>query len=101
MITDGILGVRFWRQQRGISLETIAAATKLSVRHLEAIESGEFGRLPGGIYNTSYIKQYARAIDFDEADLLAYYRDFCNPAASANETRRTPPRTSTPLLQHS
>jgi cytoskeletal protein RodZ len=101
VISDGILGVRVWRQKRGISLETIAASTKLSVRHLEAIETGEFGRLPGGIYNTSYIKQYARAIDFDEADLLAYYRDFCNPGASASEATRTPPHGSTPLLQHS
>lgn len=80
---DGILGVRIWRQERGISLETIAASTKLSVRHLEAIESGDFNRLPGGIYNTNYIKQYARAIEFDEGDLLAYYRDFCNLALSA------------------
>lgn len=96
---EGILGVRVWRQQRGISLETIAASTKLSVRHLEAIEAGEFNRLPGGIYNTSYIKQYARAIQFDEADLLAYYRDACNPATPIG-TNRTPPPVSRPLFQH-
>jgi cytoskeletal protein RodZ len=69
----GILGLRAWRQRKGISLTTIAAATKLSVSQLEAIESGDFGKLPGGIYNTSYIKQYARAIEFDEAEILAYY----------------------------
>ena len=62
-----------WRQRKGISLEAIAASTKLSVRHLDAIESGDFRKLPGGIYNTSYIRQYARAIDFDEDDILAYY----------------------------
>lgn len=95
---EGILGVRVWRQQRGISLQAIAASTKLSVRHLEAIESGEFNRLPGGIYNTSYIKQYARAIDFDEADLLAYYRDFCNPVPSPSGA--APPPISGALFQH-
>ncbi|MGA2714693.1 MAG: helix-turn-helix transcriptional regulator [Bryobacteraceae bacterium] len=83
-MTEGILGVRDWRQQRGISLETIAASTKLSVRQLEAIEAGEFNRLPGGIYNTNYIRQYARAIDFDEGDLLAFYQDSCNPQSSAS-----------------
>ncbi len=99
MTKDGILGVRVWRQQRGISLEAIAASTKLSVRHLEAIESGEFSRLPGGIYNTSYIKQYARAIDFDEGDLLAYYRDICNLAVATGGADRAP-RISGPAFQH-
>lgn len=96
---EGILGVRVWRQQRGISLEAIASSTKLSVRHLEAIEAGEFSRLPGGIYNTSYIKQYARAIDFDEADLLAYYQDACNPATPIGGNR-TPSDVTRPLFQH-
>lgn len=68
-----ILGLREWRRNKGIALETIAQATKLSVRVLEAIECGDFRKLPGGIYNTNYIRQYARAIEFDEAALLAYY----------------------------
>jgi cytoskeletal protein RodZ len=68
-----ILGLRKWRQRKGISLESIAQNTKLSVRHLQAIESGDFRKLPGGIYNTNYIRQYARAIGFDEAKLLGFY----------------------------
>ena len=68
-----ILGLRDWRRSKGIGLESIAQATKLSVRILEAIECGDFRKLPGGIYTTNYIKQYARAIGFDEAALLAYY----------------------------
>ena len=101
MKDTSILGVKIWRQKKGISLETIAASTKLSVRQLEAIESGDFSRLPGGIYNTNYIKQYARAIEFDEIDLLAFYRESCAPAttAAANE-ERPPSRFSRLLLQH-
>jgi cytoskeletal protein RodZ len=68
-----VLGLANIRGNRGISLEQIAAATKISVRSLEAIERGDFRKLPGGIYNTSYIRQYARAIDYDESILLAYY----------------------------
>jgi cytoskeletal protein RodZ len=97
MNETGILGVKVWRRQKGISLESIAASTKLSVRQLEAIEAGEFSRLPGGIYNTNYIKQYARAIDFDEADLLAFYQDFCKPPARDD---RPQSRISGPLFQH-
>ncbi len=61
------------RKARGISLQQISSDTKITVRCLQAIESGEFKKLPGGIYSTSYIRQYARAIDLDETELLAYY----------------------------
>lgn len=68
-----VLGLATIRRNRGISLEQIAESTKISVRSLQAIEQGEFRKLPGGIYNTSYIRQYARAIDYDEAAILAVY----------------------------
>ena len=70
---NSVLGLATIRRNRGISLEQIAASTKISVRALEAIEHGDFRKLPGGIYNTSYIRQYARAIEFDETEILAYY----------------------------
>lgn len=73
---DSLLGLTTIRRNRGISLEQIADSTKISVRSLEAIERGDFRKLPGGIYNTSYIRQYARAIDYDESAILAiYYRE--------------------------
>lgn len=68
-----VLGLATIRRNRGISLEQIAEATKISIRSLAAIEQGEFQKLPGGIYNTSYIRQYARAIDYDESAILSYY----------------------------
>ena len=73
-----VLGLATIRRNRGISLEQIAASTKISVRSLQAIEQGEFRKLPGGIYNTSYIRQYARAIDYDESAILAVYHRFMN-----------------------
>jgi|ERR1017187_6209126 cytoskeletal protein RodZ len=71
---QSVLGLATIRRNRGISLEQIAESTKISVRLLEAIERGEFRKLPGGIYNTSYIRQYARAIDYDEAAILSVYQ---------------------------
>ena len=69
-----VLGLASIRRNRGLSLEQISQSTKISVRSLQAIEQGDFKKLPGGIYNTSYIRQYARAIEFDESELLAYYQ---------------------------
>ena len=62
------------RQSKGISLEQISNMTKLRVSTLKAIEDANFDVLPGGIYNISYIRQYARAIDADETYLLHLYR---------------------------
>ena len=70
---NSVLGLASIRRNRGVSLEQISQNTKISVRALQAIEDGDFKKLPGGIYNTSYIRQYARAIEFDEFELLAYY----------------------------
>jgi hypothetical protein len=62
------------RQSKGISLEQISNMTKLRVSTLKAIEDANFDVLPGGIYNISYIRQYARAIDANESYLLQLYR---------------------------
>jgi cytoskeletal protein RodZ len=61
------------RHQKGISLRQIAESTKIGVRYLEAIECGQFGKLPGGFYNVSYIRQYAQAIEASEVELLECY----------------------------
>jgi cytoskeleton protein RodZ len=61
------------RKRKAVSLEEISKATKIGMRSLQAIEAGEFQKLPGGVYSTSYIRQYARAIDFDETQILELY----------------------------
>jgi cytoskeletal protein RodZ len=70
---NSVLGLATIRRNRGISLEQIAESTKIALRSLQAIERGEFRKLPGGIYNTSYIRQYAKAIDYDESAILEVY----------------------------
>jgi cytoskeletal protein RodZ len=62
------------RHKRGVSLHDIAASTKIGVNYLRAIEEGDFDKLPGGVYAASYLRQYAQAIDYDEEELLEYYR---------------------------
>ncbi len=81
---NSLLALSTIRKNRGISLQQIADSTKISIRSLEAIERGEFQKLPGGIYSTSYIRQYARAIDYDESALLAVY---FKKSGTAGETR--------------
>ena len=54
------------RISSGVSLEQISEITKISVRWLEVIESEEFGKLPGGVFAISWLRQYARCTCFDE-----------------------------------
>jgi cytoskeletal protein RodZ len=80
------------RRNRGISLQQIADQTKISLRSLEAIEQGDYRKLPGGIYNTSYIKQYARAIDYDESEILSAYHRAMNAASTPSTGGSKPDR---------
>jgi cytoskeletal protein RodZ len=89
---DSVLGLATIRRNRGISLAQIAESTKISLRSLEAIERGDFKKLPGGIYNTSYIRQYARAIDYDESAILSYYHQTTRNGAKPDEKEEAPGR---------
>ena len=64
-----------WRKRNGVSLSAIAAATKISVRYLEAIERRKFNSLPGGAYGVNYVRQYAEAIHYDANMLVEQYRE--------------------------
>ena len=69
-VRSGIPDLAAIRTRRGVSLSEISATTKIRASYLEAIENGDFGELPGGLYTKSYIRQYAKAIDLDEAAIL-------------------------------
>ena len=59
------------RRMRGLSLAEIANTTRLSPRHLEAIDEGRFADLPVGIYARSYVRAFADAVGLDTAELAA------------------------------
>jgi cytoskeleton protein RodZ len=54
------------RESRGIALEQITEATKISSRHLVALEHDEFRALPGGVFNKGIVRSYARVVGLDE-----------------------------------
>jgi len=61
------------RELRGVSLEEIAAATRISTRFLEALENEQWDRLPGGAFNRGFIRSIARFLGIDEDGLVAEY----------------------------
>jgi cytoskeletal protein RodZ len=71
-----------FRKRAGVSLEEIVQRTKISSRFLQAIEDEQFDQLPGGIFSTSYLRQYAAAIGYDEEALISYYIQKSNPSSA-------------------
>jgi cytoskeleton protein RodZ len=61
------------REMRGITLDEIAESTKISRRHLEALEKEDFDSLPGGIFNRGFVRSYARYLGIDEDQAVADY----------------------------
>jgi len=58
---------------RGVSLEEISAATRISTRFLEALENDQWDQLPGGVFNRGFIRSVARFLGLDEDNLVAEY----------------------------
>jgi len=100
--------LRLARQELGIPLRQISDQTRISVRYLEAIESNDYKRLPGGIFNRSFVRSYAKCIGFDEKEAVeSYTRYMREQGDSGDEVTTTPyhakvytdtPATRSPVL---
>ena len=66
--------LRLAREAAGLSLADVATRTRITQRHLEAIEKSDFSELPGRTYVTGFARAYARAVDLPEAEIGASVR---------------------------
>ncbi len=68
-------GLKAERERRGIALDDIAVATRVSVRNLHALEAEQFAELPGGVFNRGIVRAYARFCGLDEDVTVTAYSD--------------------------
>lgn len=61
------------RELRQISLREVSEATKISLRHLEALERNEFDQLPGGVFNRGFVRAFADFIGVSPEDMVNAY----------------------------
>jgi cytoskeleton protein RodZ len=80
------------REMRGITLDEISESTKISRRHLEALEKEDFDSLPGGVFNRGFVRAYARFLGLDEEQAVADY--------AAVTAEQAPPPDQFPLEVH-
>jgi len=77
--------LRIAREERGVPLREVADQTRISIHYLEAIEANDFNRLPGGIFNRSFLKAYARYVKFDEKEALESYTRYMRAQGDTGE----------------
>lgn len=75
MMSMGQFGyeLRRERESRGIPLGSITGVTKISERHLVALEEERFDVLPGGVLSKGMVRGYARAVGLDEDAWVGRY----------------------------
>ena len=66
--------LRLAREAAGLSLADVATRTRITQRHLAAIEKSDYSELPGRTYATGFARAYARAVDLPEAEIGASVR---------------------------
>lgn len=66
--------LRLAREAAGLSLADVATRTRITQRHLLAIEKSDFSELPGRTYVTGFARAYARAVELPEVEIGASIR---------------------------
>jgi len=69
------------REEKGITLKEIADATRISLRHMQNLESGHYKDLPGGIYNRAFLRAYCEHLGIDTEQILRRYAAETTPTA--------------------
>lgn len=63
------------REKASMSLEDVAGKTRITIRHLEALESSEHHKLPGKTYIIGFAKAYARTLGLDDSEIANQLRE--------------------------
>jgi len=57
------------REALGLSTAEIARRTRVTIRHIEALEAGDYSALPGRPYAIGFAKAYARAVGLGDTEI--------------------------------
>lgn len=69
------------REKRGLSLQQVAATTKISARVLDALERNDISKLPGGIFSRSFVRAYSREVGLDPEETVERFINSFPPEA--------------------
>jgi len=76
------------RELRELEREELAAATRLGVGVIEALESGDEARMPPRAYVVGYLRSYATAAGLDPDELVLRWQEAAGPEPKADRRPR-------------
>jgi cytoskeleton protein RodZ len=62
------------REAQKMSIEDVAASTRIPTRHLASLEASEWDKLPAPTYSIGFAKNYAGAVGLDRAEIADQLR---------------------------
>ncbi len=66
--------LRVAREIKGLSLQDVEAATRIRARYLEALETGDYGVMPGGEAQTrGFLRRYASFLGLSPDEVILWY----------------------------
>jgi cytoskeletal protein RodZ len=78
------------RELRGLGRDEVARLTKLGPGIIEALESGDPGRMPPDAYVFGYLRAYAAAVGLDADDVVLRWQEVVGPEAAQEARARRP-----------
>ena len=79
--------LRLSRERLGISLEAIAASTKINKSLLADLERDDVSKWPGGIYRRAFVREYAAAIGLPAEEVVAEFNELFPEEGTPADTR--------------
>src|SRR5215831_15643042 len=76
------------RERRQVSLQEIAAATKIQLKFLEALENDAYDQLPAAPFVIGFLRAYAQYCALDPEAVLTTYRSLHRVPESPDVTTR-------------
>jgi cytoskeleton protein RodZ len=66
--------LRVAREQRGLSLHEVADILRLRATQIQALEEGDYNKLPGQTFVTGFLRSYANLLNLDAVQMVELYK---------------------------
>lgn len=76
------------RSEKGFTLEKVSKETKINIRHLQALEEGNFSAFAGEVYLKGALRSYAETVGLDTSNVISRYNELSKQAEGAEPEER-------------
>ena len=76
------------RENRGVPVDAVCAITKVSARHVEALEAGHLEELPGGVFRKGIVRSYLDAVGLEEMPWMERFESCLRASGVGSESEQ-------------